>query len=62
MAQLGPAVYTVREVAALLRKQPNQVYEAIARGELPALRLGRSILIPRVPFERLLEGNADAAP
>jgi excisionase family DNA binding protein len=29
-------------------------YELVARGELPAIRLGRRIVIPRVAMEELL--------
>jgi excisionase family DNA binding protein len=59
---IEPAVYTVGETAKLLRKGRNAIYEAVARGELPALRLGNSIRIPRRAIDRLLEGKGgDAA-
>ena len=38
---------TVPETARLLRIGRNTVYELVARGELPAVRLGRVIRIPR---------------
>ena len=38
---------TVPEAASMLRIGRNLAYELVARGELPALRLGRVIRIPR---------------
>jgi len=51
--------FTVEEAAALLGIGRNSAYQAIARGELPALRLGRRLLVPRAALERhLAEGGA----
>ena len=38
---------TVREAAELVGISRTLAYELIARGELPHLRLGRRILVPR---------------
>ena len=38
---------TVPEVAKLLRISRNLVYELVAQGVLPSIRLGRRILVPR---------------
>jgi excisionase family DNA binding protein len=35
-------------------------YEAIRRGEIPHIRMGRRILIPRQGLERLLSGELAA--
>lgn len=48
----GAAVVTVAEAASLLGVDVRTVSRAIQDGELPVLRLGRRILIPRL---RLLE-------
>jgi excisionase family DNA binding protein len=40
-------VLTAREAAAILRVGRNQLYQAVTRGELGAIRIGRSIRIPR---------------
>jgi len=45
---------TVEEAATLLGIGRNSAYQAIARGELPALRLGRRLLVPRAALERHL--------
>src|SRR4029453_15658029 len=42
-----PEVLIVREAAAILRVGRNQLYQAVARGELGAVRIGRSIRIPK---------------
>ena len=47
-------VLTVDEVAYLLNISRGLAYELVARGELPAIRLGRRIVIPRVAMEELL--------
>jgi excisionase family DNA binding protein len=49
-----PEVLTVREAAAILRVGRNQLYQAIARGELGAVRIGRSIRIPKQTLLDLL--------
>lgn len=46
--------FTVEEAATLLGIGRNSAYQAIARGELPALRLGRRLLVPRAALERHL--------
>ena len=43
---------TPAEVARLLRMSKSQVYEAIARGELPSVKIGR-IWVPRAALARL---------
>jgi excisionase family DNA binding protein len=45
---------TVTEAAVLLGVGRNTCYAAIARGELPAVRLGRRLLVPRIALEKLL--------
>jgi excisionase family DNA binding protein len=48
-----------RTIRAILRVGRNQVYQAIARGELSAVRIGRSI---RIPKQALLDLLAAASP
>ncbi len=40
----------------------NAAYEAIKRGEIPALRIGGRILVPRVALERLLADAGQPQP
>lgn len=45
--KLRPKVYTVAEFALLFAVSPRVVRDLIRKGELPALRIGRSYRIPR---------------
>lgn len=36
-------------------------YQAAKRGEIPVLRIGRKLLVPRTAFERLLGGELKPA-
>ena len=49
-----PDVLTPVEAARLLRLGRNSVYDAIARGEVPAVRVGRRLLVPKAALQRLL--------
>lgn len=55
-------VLTVLETAQLLRLSRNATYEAIKRGEIPVLRIGRRLLVPRLALLRLLEGIKPSTP
>jgi excisionase family DNA binding protein len=50
-----PTVLTVCEVAQILRLGKISVYQAIDRGDIPCIRIGRRILIPRHALEQLLK-------
>jgi excisionase family DNA binding protein len=49
-----PAVLTVEEAAAVLRIGRSAAYEAVKVGEIPSIRIGRSLRIPKHQLERLL--------
>jgi len=49
-----PEMLTVKEVAAILRVGRNQLYQAVARGEVRAVRMGRTIRIPKTALLELL--------
>jgi excisionase family DNA binding protein len=57
-----PEVLTVPEAAAILRVGRNQLYQAIARGELGAVHIGRSIRIPKTALLTLLAAAASLRP
>ena len=48
---------TVAEAAAALRVSRSSVYEMIHRGELPSIRIGTTIRIPRRAVDELLAGR-----
>jgi excisionase family DNA binding protein len=56
-----PAVMLVEEAAAVLRLGRNATYESVRRGEIPSIRIGRRLLIPKSGLERLLGVGAEAA-
>jgi excisionase family DNA binding protein len=45
---------TVEEAAAVLGISRASAYEATHRGEIPCIRIGRRILVPRIALDRLL--------
>ena len=47
--------YTIPEAAALLGFSRNFGYELARRGEIPIIRFGKRMLVPRVALEKLLE-------
>ena len=46
--------YKVIEAAQLLGLSKNSVYQACLKGEIPHLKIGKRILIPRVQLDRML--------
>jgi len=52
-----PRTLTIAEAAAQLGVSPAAAYAAARNGELPSLRLGKRVLVPRDAFERLLDGH-----
>lgn len=55
MSDADRLTITVVEAAAKLGIGKNQAYEAVRRGEIPTIRIGGRILVPRAAFERMLE-------
>ncbi|MGE0731160.1 MAG: helix-turn-helix domain-containing protein [Acidimicrobiia bacterium] len=53
--------YTVPEAARLLGISRTSAYDCVRRGEIPALTLGRRILITRAALEQLLGPLPDPA-
>jgi excisionase family DNA binding protein len=48
------------EAARLAGVSTASIYDAVRRGEIPARRLGRRVLITRLAFELWLEGHSQA--
>lgn len=53
----APATLSIAETAKILRIGINQAYEAAHRGEIPARRIGRRFLVPRIALQRMLAGE-----
>lgn len=50
----GLKVFTVAEVASILRMSPLKIYQLIKSEELPSIRLGRNIRVARHTLAGLL--------
>lgn len=50
---------TVLEAAQRLGISRGLAYEAVHRGELPTIRIGKRILVPRIALELLLAGTTE---
>jgi excisionase family DNA binding protein len=55
-ATIEPLVFSVAEAAAMLGISNDLAYDLITTGELPALRLGRRLVIPRRALLALVNG------
>lgn len=53
---------SVEEAALALGIGRTTAYMAIRRGELPCLRIGRRVVVPRDAIERLLAGDTPLPP
>jgi excisionase family DNA binding protein len=51
------AAFTVGETAAQVGMCRNSIYVAIRRGDIPSIRIGKKILVPKHYIERLLKGS-----
>lgn len=54
-------VLTVEEAAKALRISRGSAYSAVERGDIPTIRIGRRLLVPRARLEAMLNGNASPA-
>lgn len=50
--------YTVEEAGALLGIGRNSAYEGVKSGDIPSIRIGNRILVPRTALEAKLAGKA----
>jgi excisionase family DNA binding protein len=53
--QMERFTYSVTEAAAVLGISRTLAYELVARGELPHVRFGRRVLVPRKALMGLVE-------
>jgi excisionase family DNA binding protein len=47
--------YEVPEAGALLGLSRNASYDAAKRGDLPTIRIGKLIRVPKLAFQQMLE-------
>jgi excisionase family DNA binding protein len=48
---------TVEEAGKMLGIGRNQAYEAARRGDLPVIKMGKRLLVPRAVLEKMLSGE-----
>jgi excisionase family DNA binding protein len=53
-----PLTMTVPEAARLIGLSESATYDAVSRGEIPALRIGRRILVKRLQLLAMFPGVA----
>lgn len=49
---------TVPEAGDLLGISRNGAYEAARRGEIPTIKIGKRLLVPKAAFDKMLAGEA----
>jgi excisionase family DNA binding protein len=59
---MEPVTYSVEEVAAMLGIARGKAYEHVRSGDIPSIRMGRRLLIPRARFHTWLDGHTQPPP
>jgi excisionase family DNA binding protein len=52
--------YNVEEAGRLLGIGRNQAYEAARAGQIPTIKIGKRVLVPKAAFDRMLQGSGEA--
>ena len=55
-------VYTVEEAGTLLDLGRSGAYEAVRRGDIPTIRIGRRLLVPKAALDRMLAEGSQINP
>jgi excisionase family DNA binding protein len=56
-----PDVLTIEETARFLRISRGLAFAGARRGDIPAIRVGRRLLVPRAALLRLLQVDPEVA-
>ncbi|SJM33125.1 helix-turn-helix domain-containing protein [Mesorhizobium delmotii] len=57
-AEISRRTVTVEEAGQLLGIGRNQAYEGVRRGQIPSIKIGKRLLVPKAALEKLLSGEA----
>ncbi|HZL58981.1 MAG TPA: helix-turn-helix domain-containing protein [Stellaceae bacterium] len=60
MSAVAAKTYSVEEAARLLGIGRNHAYEAAKRGDIPCIKIGKRVLVPKAALDRLLDGKTAA--
>lgn len=52
---LGALTYKIPEAARILGIGRNSAYEAARRGQIPTIKIGKLLLVPRAALDRLIQ-------
>ena len=52
---VNPLVYDIHEIADILGIGRSAAYEAAKRGDIPTIRIGKLIKVPKAAFHAMLE-------
>ena len=55
VASTEKQVLSVKEAAVILGLGQSSAYEAVRRGDIPTITIGRRYLVPKLALEKLLE-------
>lgn len=58
MSEQGKATMKVDEAAELLGISRAAAYRAVNRGDLPSVRIGRTVRVLRAPVEKMLSAGS----
>ncbi len=53
------ATYTIEEVAEILGIGRSSAYQAARSRDIPTIRIGKRLLVPRIALERMLAETSD---
>jgi excisionase family DNA binding protein len=53
--------YKIAEAAKLLGISRNKAHAAAISGDIPSIKIGRTVLVPKAPLDRLLAGGEQPA-
>ena len=58
-SEIATATYSIEEAAKLLGIGRNACYEAARTGQVPTVRIGKRVLVPKTALNRLLQIATD---
>lgn len=59
MKDVHKGTYTVEEAAKLLGIGRCGAYEAARTGQMPTIKIGKRILVPKAALDRMLNGSGE---
>jgi excisionase family DNA binding protein len=53
--------YNVAEAGKILGLSKNAAYVAAKNGQIPCIKIGKRLLVPKIQLEKLLKGEVDGS-